>query len=143
MRPTVMSIFSLTCVLAMAAGAFGQGDYRVVAVTDGGTVSGTVKWSGPVPRGLDSPVTKDPQICDPDSKKTADLDRLIVGPEGGVANTVVYLKNISSGKAIDLPEQRRESPVGAPSRLPRPGGRRTRTDRRRGEQISALLVHKY
>jgi len=49
MRPTVMSIFSLTCVLAMAAGAFGQGDYRVVAVTDGGTVSGTVKWSGPVP----------------------------------------------------------------------------------------------
>ena len=82
MRPTVMSIFSLTCVLAMAAGAFGQGDYRVVAVTDGGTVSGTVKWSGPVPRGLDSPVTKDPQICDPDSKKTADLDRLIVGPDG-------------------------------------------------------------
>ena len=53
------------------------------------------------------PVTKDPQICDPDSKKTTDLERLIVGPQAGVANTVVYLKNISSGKALDLPEQRR------------------------------------
>ena len=55
----------------------------------------------------DFPVTKDPQICDPDSKKTSDLERLIIGPQGGVANTIVYLKNISSGKAMDLPEQRR------------------------------------
>ena len=35
------------------------------------------------------------------------MERLIVGPDGGVANTVVYLKNISSGKALDLPEQSR------------------------------------
>src|SRR6266487_3559147 len=35
------------------------------------------------------------------------LERLIIGPEGGVAKTVVYLKNITSGKATDLPEQRR------------------------------------
>lgn len=107
MRQTVQHILWLTCVLGMAAGALGQGDYRVVAVTDGGTISGSVKWSGPLPRSLDFPVTKDPQICDPESKKTVDLDRLVVGPEGGVANTVVYLKNISSGKAIGLPEQRR------------------------------------
>jgi hypothetical protein len=53
------------------------------------------------------PVTKDPQICDPDSRKTVDLERLIVGPQGGVANTVVYLKNISSGKPLEAPEQRR------------------------------------
>ena len=53
----------------------------------------------PLPHALDFPITKDPQICDPDAKKTTDLERLIVGPQGGVANTVVYLKNISSGKA--------------------------------------------
>ncbi len=53
------------------------------------------------------PITKDPQICDPESKNNADLERLIVGPEGGVANAVVYLKNITSGKAMDLPQQRR------------------------------------
>jgi len=52
-------------------------------------------------------ITKDPQICDPASLKTRDLERLIVGPQGGVANTVVFLKNISRGKPMDLPQQRR------------------------------------
>lgn len=87
--------------------AFSQDAYKVIAVTDGGTISGTVKWSGPTPHNLEFPVTKDPQICDPDGKKTVDLERLIIGPQGGVANTVVYLKNISQGKALALPEQRR------------------------------------
>jgi len=87
--------------------SFAQSDYKVVTVTNGGTISGTVKWSGPVPHALTFPITKDPQICDPESNKTADLERLIVGPQGGVANTIVYLKNIISGKALELPEQRR------------------------------------
>jgi len=82
-------------------------DYRVITVADGGTISGTVKWSGPVPRAAEFPITKDTQVCDPDTKKTADLERLIVGPQGGVANTVVYLKDIKAGKAMDLPQQRR------------------------------------
>src|SRR5271170_5070978 len=92
--------------LTLASFAAGQ-DYKVISVSDGGTISGTVKWSGPVPHELDFPVTKDFQACDPDGKKTVSLDRLIVGPEGGVANTIVYLKNISEGKAMELPEQRR------------------------------------
>jgi hypothetical protein len=99
--------FVLAFFLAASAVAFAQGDYKVVTVTDGGTISGTVKWSGPVPHSLDFPITKDPQVCDPDSKKTTDLERLIIGQQGGVANTVIYLKNISSGKALELPEQRR------------------------------------
>jgi Polysaccharide lyase family 4, domain II len=84
-----------------------QSSYRVISVTDGGTITGTVKWSGTLPRALSVPVSKDPAICDPDSHKRMDLERLIVGPDGGVANTVVYLKNISSGKAMNLPEARR------------------------------------
>ena len=103
-------LFTLLCAAmfcAATASLSAQSDYRVITVSDGGTISGTVKWSGPIPRGLEFPVTKDPQICDPESKKTVDLDRLLVGPQGGVANTIVYLKNISSGKAFDLPEQRR------------------------------------
>ncbi len=60
-----------------------------------------------MPRNLTAPITKDPQICDPDGHKTTDMERLLVGPKGGVANTIVYLKNISSGKALELPEQRR------------------------------------
>jgi hypothetical protein len=84
-----------------------QSDYHVMPVGNGGTITGTVKWSGPAPHAMTFPVTKDPQICDPDSHKRVDLERLIIGPDGGVANTVVYLKNIPSGKAMDLPEPRR------------------------------------
>lgn len=54
-----------------------QDDYKVINVVDGGTISGTVKWSGPVPHSLDFPITKDSQVCDPDSKKTADLERAL------------------------------------------------------------------
>ncbi len=106
MRRFVSLGFFVALVFAAAAGS-AQSDYRVIAVVDGGTVSGTVKWSGPVPRSLAFPITKDPDVCDPDSKKTAELDLLIIGPQAGVANTVVYLKNITAGKAMDLPEQRR------------------------------------
>jgi hypothetical protein len=90
----------------VSALAFGQA-YQTISVTNGGTVTGTVKWSGPMPQILSMAITKDPQICDPASAKTRDLERLIVGPQGGVANTVVFLKNISRGKAMDIPQQRR------------------------------------
>jgi hypothetical protein len=103
----VVSLYLFLILLFAATAAVSQNDYKVITVADGGTISGTVKWAGPIPHALDFPITKDAQICDPDSKKTADLERLIVGPQGGVANTVVYLKNITQGKAMDLPEQRR------------------------------------
>ena len=95
-------------LLTSADNAAGQSsDYRVVSVAHGGIIKGTVKWSGPEPHLSSFPITKDPQICDPDSHKTRDLERLIIGPQGGVANTVVFIKNISSGKAFDLPPERR------------------------------------
>jgi hypothetical protein len=101
------SLFTFIFTLIATAFLSAQSNYKVVTVSNGGTVSGTVKWSGPVPHLAEFPITKDPEVCDPDSKKTVDLERLIVGPQEGVANTIVYLKNITSGKAIDLPMQRR------------------------------------
>lgn len=93
-------------VLALVAALSAQ-DYQVISVHDGGTITGTVKWSGPMPHLIPAAITKDPLICDPNSQKTRDLERLIVGPQAGVANTVVFLKEISHGKAMDLPQQRR------------------------------------
>lgn len=107
MRRAVLPCFLFVFVLSASVALCAQSDYRVINVVDGGTISGTVKWSGAVPRNLDFPITKDPQICDPESKRTTSLERLIIGPEGGVANTIVYLKDITSGKALELPEQRR------------------------------------
>ena len=88
---------------ALAGSASAQSDYQVISVSHGATITGSVKWSGPMPHLANFPITKDPQICDPDSHKTRDLERLIVGSQGGVANTVVFIKDISSGKAFDLP----------------------------------------
>jgi hypothetical protein len=107
MRRFVSRLLFLTIFFAARAVSFAQSGYKVITVIDGGTISGTVKWLGPVPHALTFPITKDPQICDPDSNKTTDLERLIVGPQGGVANAIVYLKNITNGKALELPEQQR------------------------------------
>jgi len=93
--------------LIVAFEASAQSGYQVVQLTQAGTISGTVKWSGPLPRIPSFPIDKDSQVCDPDSHKTRDLDRLIVGPQNGVANTVVFLKDISRGKVMDIPQPRR------------------------------------
>ena len=98
---------SLLLLLVIPIGAAAQSSYQVVAVNHAGTISGTVKWSGAVPRAAAFPINKDNAVCDPDSLNVRDLERLIVGSQGGVANTVVYLKNITSGKAMDIPEPRR------------------------------------
>ena len=56
-------------LIAAASKAPAQSSYTVIPVTNGGTITGIVKWSGPEPRGLDVPVNKDPEICDPESRK--------------------------------------------------------------------------
>ena len=81
--------------------------YRVIAVQDGGTIKGSVKWQGPLPHLIPSQINKDQKICDPQGQKHRDLERLIIGDNNGVANTVVFLKDIAKGKAMDLPEPRR------------------------------------
>ena len=49
-------------------------------MTNGGTINGTVKWTGAMPHLMPVAINKDPLICDPNSQKTRDLERLIVGP---------------------------------------------------------------
>jgi hypothetical protein len=87
--------------------AIPEGPYTVIEVHDGATISGTVKWSGKPVRPLSVPITKDIDVCDPQKAKSHDLERIIVGPAGGVENTVVYLVDVTRGKAMDLPETRR------------------------------------
>jgi hypothetical protein len=95
-------------LLALAAElCSGQSGYRVIEVQNGGTIRGTVKWQGPVPHLAMSEINKDTQVCDPLGQKRRDLERLIVSANGGVENTVVYLRGIAEGKAMDLPLERR------------------------------------
>ncbi len=48
----VVSLHFLIGFFFTTAIAFSQSDYKVVPVTNGGTISGTVKWSGPATRAL-------------------------------------------------------------------------------------------
>lgn len=91
-------------VLLVSTQGRAQSGYQVITVSDGGTITGTVKWSGPVPKVTAVAINKDPEVCDPQSQKKRDLERLLVATNGGVANTVVFLKDITKGKAMDLPE---------------------------------------
>ena len=104
-RAVKIATFLLWLILAVEAAA--QTRYQVVPLTHSGTIAGTVRWSGPLPRIPTFSIDKDPEICDPESHRTRDLERLIVGPQNGVANTVVFLEDISRGKAMDIPEPRR------------------------------------
>jgi hypothetical protein len=103
------NLFRLGFVFSMVLVPFlvGQDQYQVISVQDGGTIKGTVKWQGALPHLVPSEINKDVEVCDPLGQKRRDLERLLVSPNGGVANTVVFLRNISRGKAMDLPLQRR------------------------------------
>lgn len=99
------TIYSLGLLAAGTAAA--QSAYRVVSVPDGGTIGGSVKWSGERPKPLTLPITKDPEVCDPEKAGSRNLERLQISADGGVENTVVYLKDVTAGKAWDLPDTRR------------------------------------
>ncbi len=102
LAPAIVSLY----LAAFASAACAQSEYTAVTVSDGGTITGTVKWSGPIPKIPKLAVTKDTKLCDPDSLKTRDLERLEIDADGGVANTVVFIRDISKGKAMDLPDER-------------------------------------
>jgi hypothetical protein len=87
--------------------AAAQSDYTVITVQNGGAIAGTVTWTGPVPKIPKLPISKNPDVCDPEGMKTRDLERLLINPDGnGVANTVVFLRGIAKGKPMDLPPNR-------------------------------------
>ncbi len=98
-------------LLAACAAGFGQG-YQVVTRNQRGHDHGHGQVVGPVPHLVSMPIFKDQQICDPDSAKTRDLERLVIGPQQGVANTVVFLEEHhqrqsdghSRGAAFSRPE---------------------------------------
>lgn len=97
---TNTATLGLCCLLVVGGLALGSQTahaYDGTTVSGGGTIAGTVKFEGKAPK-LSLPVHKDNKTCG----GTKDLERLVVGSGGGVANAVVYLKEISKGKAVDM-----------------------------------------
>ncbi len=77
--------------------------YEVVSVADGGTIRGKVTYQGTVPTKKVIP-TKDKATCG----ETRDDPLVVVGPDKGVAETVVFLKNVQKGKPLEKPAKKPE-----------------------------------
>jgi len=93
-------VLSAIALVAMAAVAGRSAAYEAVAVTDGGTLSGSVKFDGAPPAPAKISVTKDPEVCG----KEKTNPELLVGAGGGIANVVVVVK-AAKGKKLEVPAQ--------------------------------------
>ena len=82
---------TLVLALLVAAPALA---YEVVAVADGGTLSGTVKFAGPPPKLEPLAVNKNRDVCGEQKASEA----LVVGPERGVRGSVILLEGVARGK---------------------------------------------
>lgn len=95
---TKQSVFSGLISLAVTIGLTSAvwAEYQVIDVKNGGTIKGTATWKGDVPKAEPLKVNADTGFCG----QTAPSRALQVDPASkGVRFVLVYLENISQGKA--------------------------------------------
>jgi hypothetical protein len=93
----------LILIAAVAATPRLAGGYQAVSVTDGGTIKGKVVYQGSVPTKKIIP-TKDQATCG----EMREEPEIVVGPDKGVQDAIVYLKGVEKGKAMQKPAQKPE-----------------------------------
>ncbi len=87
-------------VLPLALYSAGAAAYEVVAVSGGATITGKVVYQGRVPVKKIIP-TKDTAVCG----GARDEPQVLLGPDQGVQDAVVYLKDVQKGKAWGKPDK--------------------------------------
>ncbi len=70
--------------------------YQVIEVADGGTITGTVSYSGDKADPILT-IDKDPSVCDHAGHGTRPAGAIAVDKSGGLVNAVVRIKEISKG----------------------------------------------
>jgi hypothetical protein len=93
LRPRSAAVVSGTLLLAQLALA---DPYTVVSVSNGGTIQGVVKLAGTAPTIAPIEVTKNQDYCGDSIPNPV----YVVGKDGGLQNVEVYLKDVTSGKAL-------------------------------------------
>lgn len=94
-------IFSGLIILSMSMLVFAA-DYKVEEVTGGGTISGKVTFVGDDPDPQVYAIAKDNEVCGTDDRI---IDFVRVN-DGELANVVVYLDKVKSGKAFNEEESK-------------------------------------
>jgi hypothetical protein len=91
-----LAVATLAAALASAP-ATGAAAYEEIAVKDGGALSGSVRFSGAVPKLEPLVVGKHREVCG--ERKPSEV--LALGPERGVMGSVVLLEGVTRGKRVD------------------------------------------
>jgi plastocyanin len=89
------SLMVSAAIFALPVSSMAQ--YKAGDVKDGGSISGTVKYKGSAPAPKKLEVSKDKEVCG----KTPKVDQSLVVNNGNLANAVVTITDIKSGKKID------------------------------------------
>lgn len=95
MRRMIWLIFSMIAMIAAPVG--GAWAYEGGAVSNGGTISGVVKFKGMAPTSKPLMITKDKSVCG----KTPKTDPTLVVKDGNVEYAVVSLTDIKTGKKME------------------------------------------
>lgn len=90
-RPPALAVAALGLGLLIAAPARA---YEVVAVQDGGTLAGTVKFVGTPPKLVPIPVNKNRDVCGEHEPSEA----LVLSADRGVKGSVVLIEGVARGK---------------------------------------------
>ena len=95
MKRSILSTFLVTVLLVVPLSSLLA--YEGGAVSDGGTISGVVKFKGaaPAPKKLD--INKDKEVC----AKTAKYDPTLLVSGGNLVNAVVSIADIKKGKKME------------------------------------------
>lgn len=109
MKIQVVTILTLIIanILATGAMAAGEGDaieslvfpasYKAGSVSNGGTITGTIKFEGEAPATKKLEITKNAEVCGLTDKFD---ESVVVGEGNALKNAIIYLMDISSGAAF-------------------------------------------
>ncbi|MBI2876671.1 MAG: carboxypeptidase regulatory-like domain-containing protein [Candidatus Tectomicrobia bacterium] len=87
---------ALACCLVLGTAVYARA-YEGGTVSDGGSISGEVKYAGNPPAPKKLTISKSQEVCG--QEKTS--PELIIGTNQGIKNAVVYIAQISQGKPMD------------------------------------------
>jgi len=92
--------FVATASLMWSVGHAAKVTYEEITVAGGGTITGRVLWKGPAATVPPMAINKNVDSCDKDGSGMRESVRLLLSKSGGIANAVVYLEGITTGKAM-------------------------------------------
>lgn len=90
----------LSLILLTSSNAFAA-EYKVIDVTDGGSVSGKVTFSGDDPKPVTFKISKDNEVCGSGNRE---IDYVRVN-DGALADVIVYLDKVKQGMAFNDEEK--------------------------------------